>query len=530
MEQISQEEINEILSKVDTTILSTNEEIKQMVPSSSGGSKSIRNRNRRSNRSNRMRNRHRVQHGGSRDEWITHACQLIFPRPAANENPFTTLGFYQLIMFLGILDYLQLSELPLHQDKCNALVGIIQTNLTNEDILASYINSMLAGTTGPGVVAGAATVAWYWESISSIILSGIHFILSAASTIAYSSATKFIIRKVLAAYTFLGARLTFSIGMMLYSLIRRIISTGPRGVVAAIAPPRVKGESYAYTFTTNACEIAQSQVQKTFNVFHTMTTSIYSISTAILRAGSAAKGYYQNPRTIQEHAVTTLLDYVTSKGAVTPQSIQMLEAQLQQILREIGQNKLLREHVPAGTTKCTDANIAQALAAISPIPGQLDPTAAHVAAAASPEPVFAAAPQAVLADVSQPQIVASGPATLSVPPPQPQLQPVHQRQQQQQPIGRDGDRDRSRSRDYDRSGDGDYRGRDRGWDRGWDRGNRDRGNRDRGNRDMDRDRDRDRDRGGGSSKHKKKHPRSTNKRKFLVKRVRRRSMKHKKKM
>jgi hypothetical protein len=35
---------------------------------------------------------------------------------------------------------------------------------------------------------------------------------------------------------------------------------------------------------------------------------------------------------------------------------------------------------------------------------------------------------------------------------------------------------------------------------------------------------------GGSSKHKKKHPRSTNKRKLLVKRVRRRSMKHKKKM
>lgn len=34
---------------------------------------------------------------------------------------------------------------------------------------------------------------------------------------------------------------------------------------------------------------------------------------------------------------------------------------------------------------------------------------------------------------------------------------------------------------------------------------------------------------GGSSKHKKKHPRSTNKRKLLVKRIRRRSMKHKKK-
>ena len=35
---------------------------------------------------------------------------------------------------------------------------------------------------------------------------------------------------------------------------------------------------------------------------------------------------------------------------------------------------------------------------------------------------------------------------------------------------------------------------------------------------------------GGSSKHKKKHPRSTNKRKLLVKRIRRRSMKHKKKV
>ena len=493
MEQISQEEINEILSKVGTTILSTNEEIKQMVPSSSGGSKSIRNRNRRSNRSNRMRNRHRVQHGGSREDWITHACQLIFPQPA--ENPFTTLGFYQLIMFLGILDYLKLSELPLDQDKCTALVGIIQTNLTNEDILASYINSMLAGTTRPRVIAGALTVAWHWDSISSIILSGIHFILSAASTIAYSSATEFIIQKVLAAYTFLGARLTVSIGMMLYSLIPRIVLTGPSGLAAAIAPESVDGQSYAYTFTTNACGIAQGQVQKTFDVFHAMITSICNISTAILRAGSAAKRYYQNPITIQENAVTRLLDYVTSKGPVTPERMGMLNAQLQQILRQIQQSQLLSQYVTAGTTECNDANIAQALAAISPIPGQLAPTAAHMASAASPDPRVppATAPVVVLPGVSQPQVVASGPATFSVPPPQPQQSKYWGIDKESRPpIPR-----RTNSR--------------------WDVVEPVKKPNDKG-------------KNGGSSKHKKKHPRSTNKRKLLVKRVRRRSMKHKKKM
>lgn len=441
----------EVIEAVAKAVIEIEQQLKRQP---SGGSKSIRNHSR-----NRRRHRRIVQQGGDKQAWLNHACTLIFPTDATTgATNFTTLGFYHLIMFVAMLDYLQLSATQFDEDKCAALVGIIKANLRDEHILASYIISMFAEVkTKPGLVAGALTAGYYWTPISSAILSSIHFLLHVASTIVYAEATHFIIGKVLAVYDVLGFRLTLSIGMLVQSVVKNLIMNGPSSIIASIAPPRVEGTSYPVTLAANACTLAQGQVTKTYTFFLNMTERIYNISTALCTTGATAVQYYRSPNTIKTDAVTALIEYVTSKGPITQESLRGLKAQLGEIIGRINQNPLLVQHIPAAPQQlgaCSDQNIDDALGSITDLPRPLGPTAA-----ASGRRVSSSIQKASLPPLSRNR---------------------HNQRGFQQLWGKNLEPRDSKM--------------------------------------------------GGSSKHKKKHPRSTNKRKLLVKRVRRRrSMKNKNK-
>ena len=107
-----------------------------MISNRGGGRKSTRVRT----HSSRHRRRRHAQRGGAlgthSQTWAEEAERLMKADcPAAN----TTLRFYRLIIFVDIIHLLRLDQEQLDPDRCKKLVGIICKYLNNEDVLAAYL-------------------------------------------------------------------------------------------------------------------------------------------------------------------------------------------------------------------------------------------------------------------------------------------------------------------------------------------------------------------------------------------------------
>ena len=494
-----------------------------------GGSKPIRNRSRRRHR----RRPRTIQRGGAMTQWANCAYDELIKIDGSGD---TTLVFYQLIIFIDIIRVLK-KEDDFNADDCEAIVRIIRANLTNANVLSAYFQSFLDNITATQLkngIAATATVSFLGYNYGPTLVQGLAMIVGViggvipAPTLKYGlvvCATEFV--NYLTSVSFSGA---IMIGVFIHSYFY------PSGKHYSPLPP----EYYAITDIPDAVAYFASHVASMGGVaaenkfiqiksfFRAIVDRVesgirfmtWSVKTALL--------YYRTTGIMG--ATADACDKITAAtlermaiNPVTPMELAQLSSNITTILTQIGQQipsftEAVTQALSTANIYCIESDIHGAVDVPRPLCRPVSDVlintieymraqAEAAAARASQEPRVLPAPaQAVLGAVSQPpQVPAAGPATFSVPPPY-----------------------RSRSRSRSRGRDGDYRGMD---DRR--RDDRDRDYRRRDDKDGMRRDDRRRDyrvggsrMNGGSSKHKKKYPRSTNKRKLLVKRVRRRSMKH----
>jgi hypothetical protein len=495
-QQQLEQQLDAILTIVDEMVKPTSDDLEKLnlpedvvLKLTSGGSKSIRNRTR-----HRRRHRRNVQHGGDNaTTWINNAYdQLLRTQPGGSP----TLVFYQLIMFVAILKHLKLDtenfdELPDAAAKCNAIVEIITDNLTTEHVLAAYTNAAL-GTIDPVYSAASALTARHAVNTFGPkimkVLAFLNGLLPYAST-ALAAIREFTVSAISAIYTEVDSGILLSFGIMAYTA-----ATNP-ATDPALGNPGV---------AERVCKFASNWYGNAHAFFYAALTKmklIYDQSSTLLEHA------LEHARQGRVHSELTkkLLEYM-SREPITSANLTTLGGQMKNMIIAIRHSEILRPHLTDGFLQCGYDSVGIAAEAIGRIPGT-NPSQAVFGTLQSADNQSAAAREV------------AGKEWLKK-----QGQLVHKQRADRFPglklnPGDDrAPRDNNRADPYRRP-----QGPDNSRRRAGDSGNGGYG----GPRDRD---DRGLYRRGGSSKHKKKHPRSTNKRKLLVKRVRRRrSMKNKNK-
>jgi hypothetical protein len=459
--------------------------------------------------------------------WANCAYELL-----VREQRDTTLCFYQLIVFIDIVRVLKIQD-QFNDAHCETIVRIIRANLTDAKILSAYFQSFLTNITASDVkeiLPAAATATFFGYNYGPQLVKGLAMIVQAIPVGILKDgliecATLFV--DYLTDVSFSGAIL---IGVCIHSYFH------PSGETLPSLPPEYSqttgfrdAAGILFGHATNVAAVAATnKFTQTKNFFKSIFERVESGIEFTEWSVKTARYYYTTTgaRGALTDACATLtartLEKIHNDTPITTANLAQLSSNLTAILTQIGQLPEFADKVTAALTigkiDCTDADVRDAIGVdrplCIPVSGALTSTIERMqklddvakrrqqellAPTFSQEPVLPmAAAAAVLGGVSQPpQVGPQGPNSLSVHrsitkaplPPSPQLgrPPRYGTPGFQSKWGAPVPVKNVKLRDDSKMND------------------------------------------GGSSKHKKKHPRSTNKRKLLVKRVRRRSMKNKNK-
>ena len=443
-----------------------------------GGSKSIRNRSRHSRRP-RI-----IQHGGAMNDWANAA--YVHLTHGASDG---VLCFYQLIIFIDIVRVLNIAD-HFDSNQCKAIVGIIRTNLTNKNILSAYFQSFTPSDV-KNLASGASAVGFIGYTMGPELVKGLSLIAQHVLLLPLQQglvACAITIVNQISAVSFTGA---VFVGICIHSFFHPSgtpLSLLPQDYYEIIDVEQAARALARYAGTTVKTAAINKFVQ-TKNFFRAIIEKVATGIQFMQWSVATAKHYYRTgiAATACNKLTADTLNLMAT-GPVTLDHLELLSNHLVTILHEIrDQIPELKDAVTNAFTaghQCTehDIRVASGLSRPPCQPGSnvLVKTAEHMAELAANQraQLEAVAKQAttVFPRISLPPKTAppSSPSSTS----------------NQRPLKRPGS----------------------GWDVG-------------GPLDVEQHSKKK----GGSSKHKKKHPRSTNKRKLLVKRIRRRSMKHKKK-
>ena len=470
-----------------------------------GGRKSTRTRSHNNRRRRRHSQRGGVKLGRKARDWAAAAEQnMISTNPTAN----ATLRFYRLIIFVDIIHLLGLDKEEVNLDQCNALSDIICFNLDDEAVLTAYLTAkfgskceVMFGLAGAGYAASQSGALPYFTRILTYI----------SSIPGLKSVSTFAVIIVDATMDILGLGASFygiiNWGLLLFGFSKMYTNfkAPPTQDIVEARLPRPLAILYRFVFKP----LVVSGVVTASQAFSQIPGGIKKLFTAAKYykergAGAALRDTCR--------AITPTLDKLIASTDTDPSVFIQLGKNFEKIINEFTQTPAV-----ANQLKCRFMNqfadekgAAELLAAFRVT---IEPACTASSGAAAS---FGAATRVV----TNPSTFASN-VVLSAPeyPPQPTLSPPQptisqpqqqHRQQQQRPVRGSMHEEHSRLLQttmghMPASGSNrtepyrDPRGPVRRYGR------------------------------GGSSKHKKKHPRPTNKRKLLVKRVRRRSMKNKNK-
>jgi hypothetical protein len=510
-----------------------------------GGRKSTRTR------SHNNRRRRHSQRGGAKlgphaQDWAGAAEQnMTSTNPTAN----ATLRFYRLIIFVDIIHLLQLDSRAVDLGQCNALSDIICRHLTDEDVLTAYLTAkfgskceVVFGMAGAGYAACQSGALPYFTRILTYI----------SSLPGLESVSTFAVTVVDATMDILGLGASFygiiNWGLLLFGFSKMYTNLG--------APPTQ--------------DIVEERLPRPLAILYRfvlrplLVSGVVTASQAFSQIPGGIKKLFTAAKYYKEHgagaalrdacrSITPTLDKLIDSSDTNPRVFIQLGKNFEDIINEFTKNTAVANQLKCRfmTQFANEEGASKLLAALRVT---IDPACASSGAAArvvTNPPTFASnavlsAPGAVAGVDPTSQAVLSAPGYQQLPPPQTTLsQPQQQQQasyqqyqqqpqQPQQPTFLDQYQPNSNSHKDSlrkvrggivRPGTGtsskpDLRLLNELAIKSTGTGI---------NRKSTRDEWGPRGPRGGSSKHKKKHPRPTNKRKLLVKRVRRRSMKNKKK-
>ena len=469
-----------------------------------GGRKSTRTRSH-----NNRRPRRNLQRGGAKlgphaQAWAAEAENIMSRTyPADTSN---TLRFYRLIIFIDLIHLLELDSQQPDRDKCNDLVTAICTHLNNENILTAYFRCTFGSLTD--VVGGVAGTAYAASSVFPYFTQVLTYIVSNPATTMVVNLALTFVSNVLP-YTGLDPRTPTGIinwGIVIYGLFNPRPPSPAQQVATA-------EQSFLRRQGSNIQQIVITRVKTTVRAFS-------DAPGGLMRIIKAAKYYAEHGarRAASDAcsgAVRMVLGKLVSSGEVRQDMLIQLGGAFERIVQQVSPEK-------AAEMKCkfikqfTDqagAELLQELQTAAIIdPAKMQAAVATVCVSTAVPPTVSLPPALSV----PPPVYPVGPHSLSIhPPPQPHWGNMnHERFNRLTSRGGiTGTNFKPKITQVIPGGIIDPANLDSSLrvqqqpkaNSRWDK------------------------KSGGSSKHKKNHPRPTNKRKLLVKRVRRRSMKHKKK-
>lgn len=458
-------------------------------------------------RSRSRRPRRHPQRGGALGAnapgWAKTAQDIMSQTCPADTSK--TLQFYRLIIFIDLINLLELDSQQPDRDKCNDLVTAICTHLNDENILTAYFRCTFGSLTD--VVGGVAGTAYAASSIFPYFTQVLTYIVSNPATTMVVNLALTFVSNVLP-YTGLDPRTPTGIinwGIVIYGLF----NPGP----PSPAQVATVEQSFLRRQGSNIQQIVITRVKTTVRAFS-------DAPGGLMRIIKAAK-YYAEHGARQavtdacSGAVRMVLGTLVSSGEVRQDMLIQLGGAFERIVQQVSPEK-------AAEMKCkfikqfTDqagAELLQELQTAAIIdPAKMQAAVATVCVSTAVPPTVSLPPALSV----PPPVYPVGPHSLSIhPPPQPHWGNMnHERFNRLTSRGGiTGTNFKPKITQVIPGGIIDPANLDSSLrvqqqpkaNSRWDK------------------------KSGGSSKHKKNHPRPTNKRKLLVKRVRRRSMKHKKK-
>ena len=553
-----------------------------VTPSMGGGKKSSRIKGRR-----KKQQRHRLQHGGVvgryMTEWVTCASRIICELDIPNSTKNRMLSFYQLIIFTDIAKLLQKDLVQLNTRDCETIAKCICKHLDNADILGAYLTSVFTSAPNTSLfLAGASLAAGASIYVAGSCLPAYTMALTyinSFSEFTFPYYIEAIITVISTVWAWTGGILitahtpthffgVMNFGVLIHKRFYKHIYTPPRFDNPPITTIRQIPKKIGTAAINLALEFVSWQgVMNQISGYSRLCLKTYKIAinmpSAVRSCINAAKRYkdlstFSAARTAASNdcdkVAGVILDTLSTDPDYTPEQMHFFLEKFEIILTEIGHGDTVRQiEVLHDQISTADTQELQDIAQIaSPPDWRKEHHAAWVAAKKAAEDRMVARLKERAEEAQK------------------KRKEEEEKQEKERDEARAKERERMRSgyrppdNDMGRSNDSSSsRSGDRGNDRrprGDDRGPRDDGRGSRDGRGYSGPRgdgygprgdgygsSRPRDdwpgsrsgygdgsgsgsrRYGGSSKHKKKHPRPTNKRKPLTRRMhRRRTMRNKK--
>lgn len=461
-----------------------------------------------------------IQRGGDdhMSDWVTFACR-VFIGPGAKE--FTQLQLYKLVMFANIIKLLEINTTILDEDAAIRILDIISRHLKSDEILGAYVQSCLVTSLTISQEELASVAAKNF--VVYALLSEINNYMVSIAGISVETILGLVVPKIINVASYLvtmPATITSVSGITLLGIIHGYFYPDPERIKWTIQRPDASAVSRVEHVRTIATALVHNRFLATKNLFLATIKQFANVISITRQTASVAKQILDgSPDALTVACRAIANKTLESMSGVDLETLKQMSGCIHLILTEIGShpaytgkvNQVLNMNIDctgddvAAVQHCKLAFVSPALQPAAVQLNALNETAAvasSASASTSPSPAAAtaaAAPAAVVLRGSHPQGVS------------------HSKSIHREPVGAKGKGGIVRLDPIHRAnavqsdvvqraiGVGQLR---RLGETRW--GPPLPGK-------------------GGSSKHKKKHPRSTNKRKLLVKRIRRRSMKHKKK-
>ncbi len=484
--------------------------------------------------SRRRRRPRSIQRGGDPHmaDWVKCAYMVI---TVENTIPFIPVHLYTLVVFANIIKLLKLDQESLDKGNCEQILGIIRSKLGSKDFLGAYIQSCLVTNLTMSQEELARVAAK--EFLVYQTLTQLDNFIQTMTGNNITEILAFIVPNIITVASYLvtmPTTISSVSGIALLGIVHGYFFPDPAKIQWTFAR-EADDVSRTSHLVGVVSAVAHNRFLATKNLFLATIKQIANFINFARQSSIVARQILDDPIVgvpvaCRAIADKTLASMSSPSEADTLHTLSQLSQSIHEILVEIGKLPRYTDKVRAVlqmNIHCTSedlravheckltmspdfkavadqVNAVNEAAAASSASISTSPTmaaAAAAAASASTSPVGAAAAAVVPTGVSHPQGVKQmmGPYSSSIPRPPMgakggivRLDPSHDANAMQSAvqsvIGVDSRPRRAPTR----------------WGPPLSRK-------------------------GGSSKHKKKHPRSTNKRKLLVKRIRRRSMKHKKK-
>ena len=507
MEIAMDQSVNEILTRdmIDPVQLSHSA---QIIVDAIGAQCARATATARSGGSRHRRRPRSIQRGGDdrMSDWVTFACRELIGSGAKHV---TKLQSYTLVVFANIIRLLEINTTILNEAKASAILLIIRSNLHSEEILGAYIQSCLVTnlTISQEELASVAAK----NFVVYALLSEINNYMVSITGISVENILVFVVPKIISIASYLvtmPTTITSVSGITLLGIIHGYFHPDPARIEWTFRRPDASDVSRTEHAKTIATALVHNRYLATKNLFLATIKRIAKVINITRQSAVVAKNILSGTPGAASDACRAIADQTLESMSepVNLGTLQQMSEFTHQILTEIGRQ--LHEHadkvnqVLNMNIHCTSDDLTAVEHCKLTMAPALQPAAepaAVVSESTSTSPVGAAAAAAAAAvvprDVSHPQGVshsksihresvgAKGKGGIV------RLDPSHRANAVQSAVVQ--------------SFNGVSRRRPRGptmWDKR-----------------------------GGSSKHKKKHPRPTNKRKLLVKRIRRRTMRNKKK-